>query len=154
MLFLLACALASAPPPPEKPVSEDKPAAQGVTRVEYHFGDSSVPPPYHRSYTIAVSAQTVSKVVDSYGDIVEQSERPGSAEDLQKAVAAFEAAKIMSGPKTEDEGCTGGTTDTVRLFTEEGQSFVATVYWCGGEGYGTLRGDVKAFKAAMNELAK
>ncbi len=130
------------------------PEQKPVTRVEYHFGDSSVPPPYHRSYTVAVSADKVTKVVDSYGDVVEEFERPGTPADLEAAVQAFHAASIALGEKTEDEGCTGGTTDTVRLFSAEGQTFVATVYWCGGQGYGTLRGDVKAFKAAMNELAK
>ena len=39
-----------------------------IKEIIYRFGDASVPPDYHRSYTITVTAGGVRIVVDSYGD--------------------------------------------------------------------------------------
>ena len=37
-----------------------------IDRITYHFGDASVPPEYHRSYTITVAPDKIDMVVDSY----------------------------------------------------------------------------------------
>ena len=42
----------------------------GITEIAYHFADASVPPDYHRSYSITVTAAAVRIVVDSYGEIL------------------------------------------------------------------------------------
>ena len=41
-----------------------------TTRIVYEFGDSSVPPPYHRSFVISVTGENATAVVDSYGEIL------------------------------------------------------------------------------------
>ena len=41
-----------------------------IQEITYHFGDASVPPKYHRSYTVTVTTDKVRIVVDSYGKIL------------------------------------------------------------------------------------
>jgi len=45
-----------------------------TTKIIYSYGDSSVPPQYHRSYTITVTNEKLHIVVDSYGDILHEKE--------------------------------------------------------------------------------
>jgi len=40
-----------------------------IKKIVYHFADASVPPQYHRSYTITVIPDCVEIVVNSYGEI-------------------------------------------------------------------------------------
>ena len=47
--------------------------------VEYHYQDSSVPPEYHRSYTLTVTQGEADLVVDSYGDVLHDETAPSRA---------------------------------------------------------------------------
>jgi hypothetical protein len=49
---------------------EHKMTETTIKEITYHFGDASVPPNYHRSYTITVTADSVKIVVDSYGNYI------------------------------------------------------------------------------------
>lgn len=41
-----------------------------IDRIDYRFDDSSLPPKYHRSYTISVTSNKASIVIDVYDDII------------------------------------------------------------------------------------
>ena len=43
-----------------------------LKEVYYHFGDASVPPPDHRSYTLQVKKDAIDVTIDSYGEILAQ----------------------------------------------------------------------------------
>lgn len=78
--------------------------------VEYRFHDSSVPPPYHRSYTLLVLPDAARVVVDSYGDVLHDVRIDIDAGTWERCAAA--AASLAEIPGVEfDDGFTGGTAD-------------------------------------------
>ena len=99
--------------------------------IEYHFGDSSVPPEYHRSYTLTVTKAEVHAVVDSYGDVLHDVTEPLPADVWDELVAT--ADDVVDLPVDEDEEpCTGGTTRGLTI--EDGGETLIDVSFgaCGG----------------------
>ncbi len=81
--------------------------------VEYRYNDSSVPPEYHRSYTITVQDGEARMVVDSYGNELHDVTEPVDDEmwtELVDRVAAVRGR--ASGPSSE---CDGGTSRQLQL---------------------------------------
>lgn len=162
LALILACASANSSATPPAPTPEPPPAPEVTTpdqgspatisAVEYHFQDSSVPPPSHRSVTVNVSLESVDYVVDSYGDVVAEAHAPGSQATLDQAIAAFEAAGFALTPPSVAPGCSGGTSRSVKV--EQGSliAFTGTLSKCGGSETG-LEGDMDGFAKAMNALA-
>ncbi len=120
-------------------------------QVTYRFTDSSVPPRYHRSYSIVVTAQTVSLTVDSYGDIIAQKKRPSSPEQLQILLALLDEAQIRKGRKSKELGCTGGTGDRISTHQAGDPIFDAYSYNCKDES-GPLQGDIAIVKKHLQNL--
>src|SRR5690606_31570938 len=46
------------------------PSGEAITEAGFHFGDASLPPEAHRSWTVTVTPDMAYVVVDSYGDVV------------------------------------------------------------------------------------
>jgi hypothetical protein len=44
------------------------------------FNDSSVPPEYHRRYTLTADAESAQLVVDSYGDVLHDVTEPNEGD--------------------------------------------------------------------------
>ena len=125
---------------------------QTITEITYAFGDSSVPPEYHRSYTITVTADSVSVVVDSYGDILADEEYDITAEQFAGIVNSLEDNDIRECPDRDDDGCGGGTSETISYADGDTELFSEVVYHCGGEDYGTLCGDTDSFADDVEAL--
>lgn len=91
------------------PTVSPAPAGGDIATVVYEFHDASVPPEYHRSYTLTVTAETASLVVDSYGDVVAED----TAEvDPAMWASTLAAATAMAGtPSVGPTDCAGGTSD-------------------------------------------
>jgi hypothetical protein len=90
------------------------------TVIEYHFGDSSVPPEYHRSYTLTVRKGEARLVVDSYGDVLHDVSRSigkRSWTALLEGVADLESTTLE-----EESGCSGGTSRSLEV--DDGETFV------------------------------
>ena len=108
-----------------------------TTMVVYRFGDSSVGPEYHRSFTLSVSAKEIKLSVDSYGTTLLKRRYANTP----KAFLAFRNELAKKGIKkhkmVEDEGCSGGTTQHLTLYKNKESYFSAYVYNCDGES-GTL----------------
>ena len=76
--------------------------------IAYDFQDSSVPPQYHRSYVLTVTATESQIVVDSYGDVLADETVPTAPEVWQQLSDGFaELAGLSLSPRAEE--CTGGT---------------------------------------------
>jgi hypothetical protein len=152
--LLISATLISACQPIRNAMGFDQPLDfqhSEIDQVTYRFTDSSVPPPYHRSYSIIVTAETINLTVDSYGDIVAQQTLPSSTEQFQAVLAALDEARIRPGQASEREGCTGGTGDRITAHREDESIFDAYRYNCGQQS-GPMQGDVAAVKAHFQSL--
>lgn len=124
-----------------------------ITKIVYEFGDSSVPPQYHRSYVITVTKDKVHIVVDSYGDVLNDKEYKIDEKDFDSIVEALSEYDIKNRTKTEDNrGCTGGTSDGVKYYIGDTKEFDGYNYNCAGEKFGNLDGDVEGFASTVKDL--
>ncbi|MBC8373388.1 MAG: hypothetical protein H8E53_07335 [Planctomycetes bacterium] len=124
-----------------------------IIEIAYHFGDASVPPDYHRSYSIAVTADKVRVVVDCYGDILADKEyaiTPLQFDDLKRSLERNGIRKLTS---VDDENCSGGTSERITYSDKRNELFSGTVYHCGGKDTGNLGGDISSFAEDVKSLA-
>jgi len=132
-LLLFGCASKASIPKDKLP---------NASKIVYHFKDRSVPPEYHRSYTIEVTKDSSSCVVDSYGDIVSSKkniELPAFLNSLKVALATNEFERC---DKFSNDGCTGGTGEALSIINNDEEIFNENVYHCGGSNYGKLCGSL------------
>ena len=127
---------------------------KNLSQLIYQYGDSSMPPPYHRSYTIVVNKDSVELTVDSYGDILAQKKYKMPEDGLQQLEVALAKNNIALKKKNEDDmGCTGGTTKSLSFSCHgEAKHFSAHNYYCGGDAYGDLGGDIDSFLLELKKL--
>jgi len=123
-----------------------------ITKIIYHFGDSSVPPPYHRSYTVEIDKDSLSIVVDSYGSIL--AERSYQLDSLQfdSIVANIDKYQIENQKQVKNKGCTGGTSESISYFSGDEKLFSGYVYHCGGKDFGDMKGEVREFAREIKIL--
>jgi len=120
--------------------------------IVYRFEDSSVPPEYHRSYTITVTPEKVNIIVDSYGDIIAEKEYKIRKQQFTQIVHSLKDYKINKQPLRNNEGCVGGTSESLSYWDEKSEIFSAVVYHCGGIDSGDLGGNVKSFADDLKKL--
>jgi hypothetical protein len=137
--FLISsCALNTTP----KSMKEQK-----INFLIFHFQDASVPPDYHRSYTLTFEQNKTHLVVDSYGDVITDTMLNLSEEDIRKIFSLIEKYNIKNKPKnTEDKGCTGGTGISIKYGLDKDVFCDGYVYFCGGTAHGDLNGDLQALE--------
>ena len=99
--------------------------------IEYEYGDSSVPPEYHRSYKIRVEGLSLGIVVDSYGDIINKKSFKLTEGDIKEI---FQSLNKINFTKKYPSltGCTGGVSKTVTIKTQT-DAFKTNIYYCGGK---------------------
>ena len=117
-----------------------------VSKIVYVFGDSSVPPRYHRSYIITATKDEISIIVESYGNLLADTSFAFTAKDFK----ILEDAIIEAGLKNQEEtgkehDCSGGTTKYITVFSGDKEVMNAYAYKCGGQSFGTLSGDIESF---------
>lgn len=115
------------------------PALDEAASLEYRYGDASVPPEFHRSYTLALvvggagEPATGSLVVDSYGDVlhgVDVSVDNATWSDVVDQLDGLDRGDIGS-----DEGCTGGTSRRLEVRSADDQVLLdRSISVCGGSG--------------------
>ncbi|MDX2086565.1 MAG: hypothetical protein SFX73_01890 [Kofleriaceae bacterium] len=105
-------------PPSVPPSSERAPVSERT--IEYSFHDKSVPPQYHRSYTIRLAAGGGSIVVDVYGDTIAQETIALSADDWRDLEHL--ASKLPASAKRVTEGLSGGTSESLRIMQGTAES--------------------------------
>lgn len=118
-----------------------------LTLFHYHFQDASVPPPFHRSYTIRADTNQVQIWVYSYGDTLATGTYPLPENALQRVGQALLKNGISQHKKKKTlEGCTGGVGHEIKYLSQrDSTAFSASRYVCGGDYEGDLKGDVKQF---------
>lgn len=90
-------------------------------KLLYRFNDSSVPPKYHRSYTIQITDKQVQCAVDVYGKVIaDTSFAPASEawENLKKM-----AAKIEKAGEKINKGMAGTKIQFIGLFKENKKTY-------------------------------
>jgi hypothetical protein len=101
--------------------------------VTYHYGDSSVPPEFHRSYTVTVTRDEVHAVVDSYGDVVAEVTEPLPLAVWNDVVLGIEGVRDLA--VADDAGACAGGTSRELLAVEGPQTLVDLSFGvCGDAG--------------------
>lgn len=119
-----------------------KQSFDNASKIVYRFGDSSVPPKYHRSYSVCLTEQKISVKVDSYGDILADTSYLISESQFKEALKIANECEFSNKKKSEDrEGCTGGTTVTLEISQDSKVLINGHNYNCGGQSFGDLNGD-------------
>ena len=123
-----------------------------IQEITYHFGDASVPPEYHRSYTVTVTTDRIRIVVDSYGEILTNKGYEITNKQFNDIRDSLKRNKIRNCTLGDDEGCTGGTSERISFSDGENEIFSGSVYHCGGKDTGNLCGDIISFAADVKNL--
>ena len=131
---------------------EDNMTNAAIQEITYHFGDASVPPEYHRSYTVTVTTDKVRIVVDSYGEILADKEYEITSKRFKDIRKSLERNRIRNCTLGDDEGCTGGTIERISFSDGENEIFSGTVYHCGGKDTGNLCGNITSFADDVKNL--
>ena len=123
-----------------------------IQKIIYYFGDAPVPPEYHRSYKIIVTANKVTVIVDSYGDVLANKEYEITNEQFNDIRVSLKRNEIRNCSLDTDESCTGGTSESISCSDGENEIFSGLVYHCGGENIGNLCGDLNSFANDVKNL--
>ncbi|MCF7974358.1 MAG: hypothetical protein K9N55_11125 [Phycisphaerae bacterium] len=124
-----------------------------ITKIVYSFKDASVPPQYHRSYTITLTRDQSHILVDSYGDILvdQTKEIPESIiDDLAKYIETCQIKEKHL--KSDTTICTGGTSKSLTVYSDRTVLLKGTVYQRGGRLEGNLKGDIDSFVTKLEGL--
>jgi hypothetical protein len=117
-------------------------AFPNASKIIYHFGDSSVPPEYHRSYTITITKSNAHLVVDSYGNIVNEATVDVDEKEFSQLLETIQESKIGNRKTAKNIECTGGgTSETLQIYEGETVVFNGSKYPCGNS---NLSGDINA----------
>ncbi|MFH1829657.1 MAG: hypothetical protein ABH871_02620 [Pseudomonadota bacterium] len=125
-----------------------------IKKIIYQFHDASVPPQYHRSYVITVTPGMAKIVIDSYGDILAGKQNKITEKQFEGIVKSLRKNGIKNVKLKDNEGCTGGTGESISYSDEQKEIFSGTVYHCGGIDSGNLGGDIKSFAEDVKKLIK
>lgn len=137
------------------PVTADLPPGATIT---YEFHDSSVPPPYHRSYRLTFDHSGARMVVDSYGEVLADRTAAMPVEAWDQVTQTFPEVSSLTVAEPE-QGCTGGTSFALSVADGGATSFALHGSDCGGansEAADRLTrwvGPVRALFPPMSELA-
>ena len=128
----------------------DVPALPDDATVVYAFGDSSVPPAYHRSVTLTVKANETTIAVDSYGDVLAEESAATPAQVWQQLGDTLPALASLE-VEPPQQGCVGGTTLRVTVSTPDEELLRLDPEFCGGSNEG-LEKAIDAWIAPARDL--
>jgi hypothetical protein len=131
-------------------------ASSEFDEIVYRFQDASVPPPDHRSVTITVQGGSILRVVDSYGDEIERHEARLDERHFEEFVDLFTKAGVRNREQDDEKlaGCTGGTSESIRLSHRGNQVFAGRIERCGGEDVANFTGDLRPLISALKSRVK
>ena len=127
-------------------------AVETVTEITYSYQDSSLPPEYHRSYTITVTADTAKVVIENYSEILVNEEYAVTEKQFAGVKESLVTNNIRACELGDNIPCPGGSSENVTYSDAEEELFSGTVYNCGGEDSGDMCGDVASFAEAVKSL--
>lgn len=119
----------------------------------FEFTDASVPPPYHRSYTIKVTSNEVSLEIYDYSSTLLSEVYSIDETQFKEFQTKLKACKIkLKAANKETHGCTGGTGDSFSLPFAGTKKVEGEVYHCGGKDYGDLKGNLAEGKDLFKSM--
>ena len=124
-----------------------------ATKIVYRFQDASIPPQYHRSYTITVTKDQINLAVDIYDTVIKEAtyDLPDpTMQDLLGFLKMFQVTEKEPGRAAKE--CTGGTSKLLTVYSNEKVLLKGIAYHCAGRVEGSLSGDIDAFTGKMEEL--
>jgi hypothetical protein len=130
----------------------DTKTKSNIKKITFRFIDSSVPPEYHRSYTITVTQQKANIIVNSYGKIIAKKEFNIKKQQFEDILKSLDNNKIRNLNLGENHDCTGGTTEELTYFDELKEIFSGTVYHFAGIDSGNLAGDLQCCTIDIKKL--
>lgn len=137
--------------------------SQGVCfgcSATYEFHDASLPPNYHRSFTIEVSINEAKLIVYNYHDTLLNEKFPVS--NGKDFLMQLKNCNLKGKQLKNTGGCSGGTSES--FFSDAGFNHEsvkykmirlkidAEVYHCGGKNYGSITGDVTGAVALFKSM--
>lgn len=125
-----------------------------IDKIIYNFTDSSVPPQYHRSYQLTLTMNYIKIVVDSYGEILLRKLIKFNRKNFHRLLKNFERYKITKKDEDINNGCTGGTGETITIFNGKRKLFDGYIYHCGGNHYGNLDGSYQLYFKSITKIVK
>ena len=129
------------------------PVNKPITRIIYSFKDASVPPQYHRSYTITVTKDQSHIIVDSYGDILVDTMINIPGQTISELARYIEIYRIKGTDHNNDiKSCTGVTSKSLTVYSDTDVLLNGTVYQCSDHLEGNLSGDIDAFAKKLEGL--
>lgn len=149
LLILLSCSNSRQDKPKQPPMKT-------YDQITFEFRDASVPPQYHRSYTIDVTSTQSHLVVDSYGEVLAdttENVKPEVWKSLQEL-----ANGLQEGGSHTALQATGTKGYTLALY-EKGNE-VYKLYWDSlsgakaGQAAKDLRSAIQATQPALSELTR
>ncbi len=119
-----------------------------IETIQFSFQDASVPPDDHRSYSYILRPSSLQFVVDSYGTVLKDTTLQYDPNKWESICQALKDCALSKNPmeEKEDQGCSGGTGNSLTITFLDGKSLSASRYHCGGYFYGDLHGDVECFE--------
>jgi hypothetical protein len=125
----------------------------------YHFYDSSVPPPYHRSYEIDIEDTVIKFTIDSYGDLLYDETFSVPRKQLVDFKTSLKKLNVKKQkPKVDHVGCTGGTSESFFFYHDDEKKYDFQIAQCGGKYYGDMKADLDKvrdlFKSMIPDFAK
>ena len=100
---------------------------KSIDQFQYSFHDSSVPPPFHRSYTITVKSDSAHIIVSSYGNTITDSSFASSPEKLKNIIRLLDSGKVKNSKLSSNGGCTGGTGESILCMSKTTVVFTGSV---------------------------
>jgi hypothetical protein len=108
----------------------------------YKFQDAATDPKSSRSYQIDVSKTNVHFLVFSGDKNFIEENRAITKDQYKVFIYNIESCKLKVKSETKNEGCTGGTSETI-IITNKDKSVEGYVSHCGGVDSGNLKGEIE-----------
>jgi hypothetical protein len=126
-------------------------AASEPDKIVYRYIDASISPEYAQNYTITVTKSSAKIAVQTDKGIKQSTVKISKAQ-FRKIRRIIRESAISEGEDVPNDGCTGGTGEEISLFEGAKQTLKASVYHCGGDDHGTLKGNTEAVKTKLKSL--
>lgn len=116
----------------------DEPTTESVSAISYTYVGSSTAPEFHQEYRVVVKPEEATIRVGTYGTVDGSEEPAGTAtvaitDEIWSGLVA-ETASLPSGD--DADGCTGGSTRTIKVEDADGSAHSATIEDCGSANEG------------------
>lgn len=123
-----------------------------IDRIQYSYQDESLPPPYHRSYTVVITDSLLQVTVDSYGIIISDSTFSCTKEKLGNIIQLLDSGKVRNRKEKENDGCTGGNGESIFCKSRGKMVFSGNIEHCGGKDFGNMQGELSPAVEALLAL--